>query len=50
MGKDKEEKPEEFHGQAAFQAATAVIKLLMIAYALNAAVYSFGVLLFIGVC
>uniref|UniRef100_A0A7S4NPS6 Uncharacterized protein n=1 Tax=Paramoeba aestuarina TaxID=180227 RepID=A0A7S4NPS6_9EUKA len=49
MGKgDKEEKVEDFHGQAAFEAATAVIRLLVIAYAFNAVVYGLGIFLFLG--
>ena len=50
MGKEKIEKPEEFHGQHVFTAAAGVIKLLMIAYLLNAAVYSIGALITLGVC
>ena len=46
----KESKPEEFHGQAIFEAAAGVIKLLVIAYGLNAVVYSLGALLFLVVC
>jgi hypothetical protein len=45
MGKEKKE--DEFHGQSVFQAAYSVSHLLVIAYALNAVVYSIGLIIFI---